>query len=114
MSVEADIAISRGSNQAAARWILEGDDGQPLRTAGRQFILFVKWRRTTLRKVADETVGFALKADTATLSWSPSLEESRQIPIGQVARYEIEMREGDLQVKIISGSVTNSEGLDDD
>ena len=109
-----DIIIRRGNNAPAVAWKFEAEDGSLLPVAGRKFVLTVKWSGGLLRKDTSTADGFSLDAATSTAIWSPSLSESRMIPLGRVSRYEIELREGDLQLSIVAGSVTGVGGLNDD
>ena len=109
-----DVVIRRGNNVPAVAWALVGEDDNPLPVSGRTFILAVRWRGGVIRKTTAASDGLALDAATSTLTWTPSLAESRAIPLGRLSRYEIELREGDLQVTIVAGSVTGVDSLNDD
>lgn len=109
-----DVVIRRGNNVPAVAWALETEDGSPLPVAGRNFVLAVKWHGGSIRKSTTASDGLALDAETSTLTWTPSLAESRAIPLGRLSRYEIELREGDLQITIVVGSVTGLDSLNDD
>lgn len=48
------------------------------------------------------------------VTWTPTVAESRSIPLGPVAKYELEVRDGSSQRVFLTGTITGSGGLNDD
>ncbi len=114
MDPVADITIRRGNNAPAVSWVLEGEDGQPLPVVNRSFILTVKWRGGSIRKDTASANGFVLDPSNSSVTWTPTLAESRLIPLGRIGQYELECLSGPQQVTIVTGAVTGVGGLNND
>lgn len=116
MPAKLDLTVWRGNN-APVIWQPVDDQGQPFPLAGSEFVLtvVVKGRGcTTIRK--DSAVNTGLQVDTAagTITWKPTLEESRAIPIGRLSSYELERRIAGDQRTWAIGDITGEGGLGDD
>ncbi|WP_264045539.1 hypothetical protein [Methylobacterium flocculans] len=111
---DVDITIRRGNNAPAVAWELVDENDAPLLLAGRSLVLTLKWGGGRMRKESTTADGFTVDSTTSTVTWTPSLAESRAIPLGRLSRYEIELRDGDLQITIVAGSVTGVDSLNDD
>lgn len=107
MPIRQDVSLWRGNNAPAIVWTLP-EDG-PL---GAAYFLAIE-AGGQLVLAADTTTG-ALVFDADALSWTPGLAESRLVPPGRVARYEIEQRADGIETTIFFGSVTGLGGINTD
>jgi hypothetical protein len=48
------------------------------------------------------------------ISWAPTLAETRLLPLGAVARYELERRKAGAQTKVVAGLISVSGGINPD
>ena len=112
--VVVDFDLWRGSNLPPVIWGLENEDGTPFPVAGSEFVLTIRWAGGSIRKSTAASDGFALDAATSELAWSPTLAETRLVPLGRLSRYEVERRIGGHQDPLITGSITGKGGNNDD
>ena len=110
-----DFDFWRGSNLPPVIWGPEMENGAPFPAAGSRFILTISWDGGLIRKDTEvEADAFVLDERTSELTWTPTLAESRSIPIGPVAQYEIERRIGSFQEPFITGIINGKGGINDD
>lgn len=107
MPIRTDVTLWRGNNAPEIAWTLA--EAPP---DGAAFFLAVEAGGRTL--FTRDTPSGSLLLAGSTLSWSPSLAESRAIPPGRVARYEIEQRVGDVETTLFFGDVTGLGGVNAD
>jgi hypothetical protein len=109
---ETDFEIRRGNNTPVT-WEFVDAQGAAQDLAGATFVLTVAWRGALIVKDSSDP-GLEVRAETGEVVWTPSLSESRMIPVGRVARYELEWRSGGKQRTWASGTVTGVGGLGGD
>lgn len=107
MPTRTDVTLWRGNNAPEIVWTLP--DAPP---EGAAFFLAVEASGRML--FARDTPSGSLLLAGDALRWSPSLAESRAIPQGRVARYEIEQRIGDVETTLFFGDVTGLGGVNAD
>lgn len=84
---------------------------------GAELVFRAAWRNNgVLRKTsADQVSGFVIddaEDGIATLSFTP--EETRLVPSGSLARYEIEMRKDGVETSLYYGLIKATEWANDD
>lgn len=99
-----DFEVPRGSNTPAMTWELYGEDGNPLLLTDATLTLRIWADGLLITKTSGEQ-GLAVEAGTASLTWTPTLEESVSIPFGRVAEYQVGFKRGATTRPIISGFV---------
>ncbi|MEZ0252621.1 MAG: hypothetical protein ACAH20_16940 [Methylobacteriaceae bacterium] len=109
-----DFTVRRGNNNPAMIWALQDEEGEPFPVEGRSLVLTIVWRDGSLTKESVANDGLSVDAATSQVTWTPTIGESRSIPPGRRARYELECRTGAEQVTIAAGSVTGAGGLNSD
>lgn len=109
-----DFDLWRGSNLPPVIFGLENEDGTPFPVAGSEFVLSIRWGGGSIRKSTAVGDGFVLNETTSELAWSPTLAETRLVPLGRLSRYEVERRIGGTQDTLISGFITGKGGNNDD
>lgn len=111
-----DLTIKRGNNVPIA-WRGKDGTGAVLPLAGSRFILTIACggsNLTTIRKDSQTDAGLVVDLTANTVTWTPTLEESRLIPLGKVSPYELERRIGGSQRTWCEGRITGVGGLGDD
>lgn len=106
-----DFTVRRGNNNPAMIWALQDVDQEQFPVDGRVFVLTIAWRGDSMSRRSDAGEGLSVDPATSQVTWTPTIAESRSIPLGRRARYELECRTGDEQVTIAAGSVTGAGGL---
>lgn len=110
----ADFEVWRGNSYRVVGWHF------PFDLTGSEFTLTIKWRNWSLSKstadgglVVENT---EIEGETVPVVYfTPTVEESRQIPLGRVADYEVERRvEGGEQRSYVSGKVIGRGGNNND
>lgn len=106
MADAADIDIIRGNNYPPATWqFLQSFDPDILfPLSGSTFKLTIAWSGMVI------TPPLAIDAATSTVQWNYSTDDSRGLPLGRQARYEIERWTGAIQQTLIRGHFVVSEG----
>lgn len=102
----ADIEITRGNNFPPAKWqFLASEDPDvyfPL--DGSTFKLEVTWPgAAAIIKTSPGDPELVIDLDVSTLTWNYSTAQSRSLPLGRIARYEIERWAGTTQQSLIVG-----------
>ncbi|KQO99107.1 hypothetical protein [Methylobacterium sp. Leaf91] len=106
--------VFRGSNLPVVTWELYDEEDAPMLLAGQQFVLSVRWQDGGLQKRSADADGLNVNIEQSQVTWTPSLAESRMIPLGRRSRYELECRTGDLQFVVVTGSIVGIGGLNSD
>lgn len=110
-----EIDVRRGSNVPPVIFGLENDDGTPFQSGGAEYVLTLRTPGATLRKsTAQAASGFVLDPASGDLIWTPTLSDTRAIPLGRLSRGEVERRVGESQDLLFSLVVTGIGGLSDD
>lgn len=122
---DGDVYLRRGINDPPQVWqFLQNDipdDQEPTAEdvfdlTGSVLYLKIVHGRTTLveKNSTDDADVMEIDIELGTLTWTPTLAETRSFPLGRLARYEIERRIGTRQGLIAWGSVIVTGGLNDD
>lgn len=110
MPLRVDMSIWRGNNAPALIWTLP--EAVPI--AGSAFFLTIG-AAGTLLIVKDTASGtLILNPSLRQLRWDYTTAESRQIPAGQIAEYEIERRNAGIEITELHGFMTGLGGLNTD
>jgi hypothetical protein len=108
------IRIWRGATRPVA-WRLQTGDGNLFDLTGSTFRLSVAAAGVVLiAKDSEASDGLVIDVSQATVTWTPSLVESRLIPLGRLASYELERRIGDDQEIVAWGQVEGLGGINAD
>lgn len=110
MPLRVDMSIWRGNNAPALIWTLP--DEVPL--TGSQFFLTIGAAGSLL--IAKDTAAgtLILNPSLRQLRFDYSTAESRLIPAGQIAEYEIERRDAGIEITELYGFMTGLGGLNTD
>lgn len=110
MPIRTDISLWRGNNAPPLVWSLP--EGVP--TTGSVFVLTISIDDDT--RITRDTAAGTLELDLphSELRWAFTTAESRQIPLGEVAGYEIERRTDGVEITEFYGTVTGLGGLNGD
>ena len=108
------IRIWRGATRPVG-WRLKDGDGNLFDLTGSTFQLSIAAAGIVLiAKSSDAADGLAIDVPGATVTWTPTLAESRLIPLGRVASYELERRIGTAQEIVAWGLVEGLGGINAD
>lgn len=111
-----DIEITRGNNYPPIKWIFKVSENPDVLfdLTGSSFKLRVYWPGQTID--IDSVVDPALAIDlpTSIVSWTYTTVQSRLLPLGCIARYELERWITGTQQSVISGFVAVSPGANPD
>jgi hypothetical protein len=66
------------------------------------------------KKLSDDDPGFISDDYSGTITWIPTPAESRLIPVGAKAKYEVELRNGTSQLIYLIGTITGAGGINAD
>jgi hypothetical protein len=77
-----------------------------------RFILTFTYRGTLILKkdTATGSEAFAIDTEASTLTWLPSVDETRVLPLGRHAKWELEKWKDDVQVTLLAGALIVSGG----
>lgn len=109
-----DFEVWRGNAYRAIGWNF------PFDLTGSAIVLTIKWRNWSLIKSTADggLVTENTEVEGATVPvvyWTPTLEETRQIPLGRVADYEVERRvPGGEERTYVKGKVIGMGGKNND
>lgn len=120
-----DIQVWRGENDPPVEWrflnvvLAEGAEPTPdqlFDLTGSELYLEIKRGSTIFvsRNTADDPDFFSFDIATAVATWTPTLPETRALPLGRIAQYLIERRIDGRQGKLVIGSVNVCEGPNSD
>jgi hypothetical protein len=118
--VTVDMDLWRGNNVPPLVWSLIAEDENgadiPFPMTGSVWRLTVRVRSVRLFTKTSAVLGSGFAADQSTsdLTWTPSIEESRLVPLGALTTYEVERRIGGTQETWIIGTITGRGGINDD
>ena len=108
------IRIWRGTTRPVG-WRLKDGDGDLFDLTGSTFQLSIAAAGVVLlAKNSANADGLAIDVPNATVTWTPTLAESRLIPLGRVASYELERRIGSAQEILAWGQVEGFGGINAD
>lgn len=112
MSDPADIDIIRGNNYPPAMWqfLTSQDPDVIFPLTGSTMKLTVMWDGAEEPLVPDIDVDLA----TSIVTWNYTTDDSRSLPLGRLARYEIERWIDDTQQTLIRGFFIASDGNNPD
>ncbi len=110
MPLHVDMSIWRGNNAPALTWTLP--DTVPLTDS--DFFLTIGVAGTLLLTKDTGSGTLVLNPATRALTFSYTTAESRQIPEGQIAEYEIERHTDGVEITEIYGFMTGLGGLNTD
>lgn len=113
----ADIAITRGNNSPPARWqFLQSENPDVLADlTGSNFKLTASWPGGSIAKASDvNPTELSIDYLLSTLTWNYSTAQSRSLPLGRIARYEIEQWKGSGQQSLIAGYFVVDSGANPD
>jgi predicted pyridoxine 5'-phosphate oxidase superfamily flavin-nucleotide-binding protein len=100
-----DLSIWRGNNPPIA-WRFRNADQTLFDVSGSRFVMDISIRSVSrFRKDTDVNDNFVVDAAASTLTWAITVAESRLIPEGRIADYEIERWIGNEQLTLISGKL---------
>ncbi|MCX5514251.1 hypothetical protein C3941_24020 [Kaistia algarum] len=109
MPIRTDISLWRGNNAPDLIWTLP--DTIP---SGASYSLTVAAGGQILFSRETPSGSLGLDTEAKELRWTPTLAESRLVPAGRVATYEIEQRVGDIETTLVFGSITGLGGGNSD
>ena len=109
MPIRQDLALWRGNNAPALVWTLPDDA-----PAGAGYFLTVEAGGRIIASADTAAASLVLDAGAGTLSWAPSLAESRAVPPGRIATYEIEQRLDGGETTVLFGALTGLGGINAD
>lgn len=76
------------------------------------------WQKDTLLmrlSTLEGTQGFTVTdVGSAQVTWAPTVAQTRQIPLGSKATYELELRINSAEVVYMQGGISGIGGLNDD
>ena len=108
------IRIWRGATRPVG-WRFKDGDGNLFDLTGSSCRLSIAAAGVVLiAKNSESTDGLAIDVPGATVTWTPTLAESRLIPLGRVASYELERRIGSAQEILAWGPVEGLGGVNAD
>ena len=106
MPIRQDLALWRGNNAPGLVWTLPA--GAP---PGAGYVLTIAAGGRIIATADSMAGSLVLDAGAGTLAWSPGLAESRAVPAGRIATYEIEQRAEGAETTIIFGTLAGLGGL---
>jgi hypothetical protein len=114
-----DIAIRQGNNFPPIRWqFLSSENPDVLFPIdGKSFQLTITWAGGTIEHgTSDAAPVLLIDTESSTVTWNYTVNESRQIPLGRIARYDLEARGlvGSTQSTWIAARVVVEEGINTD
>lgn len=110
-----DFGLVRGSTSP---FVVRLKVGSPLVSMVFTDVQLSIYKGSTLlirKKVSDALAGFSVtNSGEAEITWTPTPVESRLIPTGAKAKYELEVRNGASQEVVLVGTITGIGGLNAD
>jgi hypothetical protein len=91
-------------------------DGVTLVNIPYQDVRLSIYKRSTLIQRLTLSGGRLTESDivNAEIEWAPTNEETRLIPKGAKATYELEVWNGDTEIVYLTGTITGAGGINDD
>lgn len=112
-----DIEIIRGNNFPPAKWqfLASEDPVEFYPLDGSVFKLEVTWPGApAIIKTTDADSELVIGLADSTVTWNYSTEQSRSLPLGRIARYELERWAGGTQQSLIAGYFVVDAGANPD
>lgn len=113
MSSTYDFKIERGNNRKIM-WRFHNGDNSLFNMAGSTFAMSITFRGGQILKHSNVDSNFLVDETESTLTWTPTLAETRLIRVGRVSRYELERRHAGGQDTFLKGHITGVGGEVDD
>jgi hypothetical protein len=113
----ADIGIVQGNNYPPAKWqfLVSENPDVLFDLTGTVFKLKVTWPGgAPITKSSDLDAELAVDLATSILTWNYSTAQSRSLPLGRIARYELERWIGGSQQSLIAGRFAVGPGANPD
>ncbi|MCX5516247.1 hypothetical protein C3941_19850 [Kaistia algarum] len=83
-ATRADLTIWRGNDAPALVWNFPSLD-----FTGSAFALAVTIYRELVLSLTSDAGDLVIDTEAKTVSWTPTIEQSRSIPLGKLSRYEL-------------------------
>jgi hypothetical protein len=113
-----DIEIVAGNNSPPVVWTFLETEGPPevlfALDPASTFYLTIKWPGGILERNTIDDPDLVIDIPGASVSWSYSVEDSRAMPKGRTASYELEWRVPPSQATYIGGGVFIGGGINAD
>lgn len=95
---------------------LKAQDGDDLVNIPYEDVRLSIYKRSELLLRATFANGMLVESDIgeAEITWQPTAEETRLIPIGAKATYELEVWNGGYEIVYMLGTITGIGGINDD
>ena len=113
----ADIPITQGNNYPPAMWqfLISENPDQIFDLSGSVFKLRVSWPGgVDINKSSDVDPDLTVDLTTSILSWNYGTATSRLLPLGRIARYELERWINATQQSLVTGRFVVSPGANPD
>lgn len=113
----ADIAIIRGNNYPPAMWqfLVSENPDVLFSLVGSVFKLTITWPGgADIIKASDVNPELAIDFVNSVLAWNYTTAQSRSLPLGRIARYELERWIGGTQQSLVVGGVAVELGTNPD
>lgn len=108
------VSVWRGTNDAQG-WEFKTEAGGIFPLVGNEIRLRVFVDGAAVITLStDDDDHLVLDTDLGRLTWTPTIEESRLVPNGSLAQYEIERRIGGVERPLCAGVLEGVGGLNDD
>lgn len=105
MPASYNMPIWRGNNSPVA-WRFKNADGSLFDLTGSRLILTIFWRgQRKITKDSSVDAAFVVDLVTSIATWTPTVAETRSIPLGSLAEYELERWIGAEQKTLVAGNV---------
>lgn len=114
---ESDLEIIKGNNYPPAMWqfLVSEDPDVLFPLDGSVFKLTVTWAPSgTIVKASDVDPELVIDFEQSVLTWNYTAAQARALPLGRIARYELERWIGTTQQSLISGRISVSKGANPD
>lgn len=107
-----DIKVRRGNNVPVA-WRFKNADGSLFGIGGDVFQLTIVWGGERIEASTEDST-LTRNDPQATISWRPTLEQTRDLPDGRQATYELERIASGEQRTLVEGFVVVEGGINGD
>lgn len=103
-----DVLIFAGNDYPPARWqfLASEDPDVPFPIEGSDFYLTIVWGNQSINlNTIQNSADLVIDPSISMLTWHYTIEQSRLLPKGRIARYELERRIMDTQQDWIAGRI---------
>jgi hypothetical protein len=107
------ISIWRGTTRPIG-WRFKDAAGALFDITGSTFLLSISARGAVIITKTSGEAGFVMDVPASTVTWTPTVDESRLIPEGAIASYELERRISGGQEILVSGPIEGMGGINAD